>query len=59
MRIHLLTVPGLGLEIHRKSLTVYEPIAGNYTDGRALGENVQQRGLFPKRDQFGLELGDE
>ena len=54
MRIHLLTVPGLGLEVHRKSLAIYEPIAGNYTDGRALGENVQQRSLFPKRDQFGL-----
>ena len=51
--VHLLTVSGLGLEVHRQGLTVHEPITGNDTDVRALGEDVQQRGLF-LHGQFGL-----
>ena len=54
MRIHLLTVPGLGLEVRREGLAVHEPIASNDADGRALGEDVQERGLFSKHDQFDL-----
>jgi hypothetical protein len=46
VRVHLLAVPGLGLEVRREGLAVHEPIAGNDTDARALGEDVQQRGLF-------------
>ena len=46
MRTHLLTVSGLGLEVSREGLAVHEPIASNDTDGRALGEDVQKRGLF-------------
>ena len=46
MRIHLLTISGLGLEIRREGLTVHEPVSSDYTDGSALGENVQKGGLF-------------
>ena len=52
MRIHLLTVPSLSLEVHREGLTVHEPIASNDTDGRALGEDVQKRGLFSNAINF-------
>jgi len=44
--VHLLTVSGLGLEVGREGLTVHKPIAGDDTDGCALGEDVQKRGLF-------------
>ena len=54
MRIHLLTVPGLGLEVRREGLTVHEPGASDDTNRRTLGEDVQKRGLFFNHDQFGL-----
>ena len=54
MRIHLLTVPSLGLEVRRESLTIHEPVASNNTDGRTFGEDIQKRGLFFKYDQFGF-----
>jgi len=53
MRIHLLTVPGLGLEVRREGLTVHEHTPSNDTDGRALGKDVQKRGLFFKHGGFG------
>ena len=53
MRIHLLTVPGLGLEVRREGLTVHKPIATYDTDGRPLSEDVQKCCLFFRRDQFG------
>ena len=58
MGIHLLTVPGLGLEVRREGLTVHEPIAGNDTDGRALGEDVQKRSLFSSTVDFGVGVVD-
>jgi len=48
VRIHLLSVSGLGLEVGRKGLTAHEPVASHDADGRALGGGVQKRGLFFK-----------
>ena len=54
MRVHLLTITSLGLEVHRKGLTVHESIAGDDAHGRALSEDVQKRSLSSEHDQFGL-----
>ena len=53
MRIHLLTVPGLGLEVCRGGLAVHEHIPSHDADGRAFGEDVQKRRLFFKHGGFG------
>jgi len=47
--IHLLTVSGLGLEVRGKGLTIHESVASYDTNGRAVGEDVQKRGLCFKR----------
>jgi hypothetical protein len=47
MCIHLLTVPGLRLEVRREGLTVHKPISSNDTDVRAVCEDIQKRGLSP------------
>ena len=53
MCIHLLTVPGLGLEVRREGLAVHESITVHDADGSTLGKDAQKRCLFFKRDQFG------
>jgi hypothetical protein len=50
--IHLLTVPGLRLEVRWEGLTVHEAIATNVTDGRALGEDVQKGVYFQARSKL-------